>query len=67
MFAQRFLGSPRDEHRNALENGRFDHLYVHIFCRTSRDLPFLNKILQRVRGERWHLKSLWGFSRQTII
>ena len=67
VFAQRFLGSPRDEHRNALENGRFDHLYVHIFCRSSRDLPFLNKILQRVRGEKWHLKSLWVFLNQLSL
>ena len=25
-----FLGSPRGEHCNSLENGRFDYLYVHI-------------------------------------
>ena len=49
------------QHCNSLENGFFDHLYVHIFCRSSRDLPFLDKILQRVRGEKWQLKSLWVF------
>ena len=62
VFAQRFLGSPRGEYCNSPENGRFDHLYVHIFCRISLDLPFLDKILQRVRGEKWQLKSLRFFS-----
>ena len=61
VFAQRFMGFSRGEHCNSLENGRFDHLYVHIYCRSSRDLPFLDKIIQRVRGEKWQLKSLWVF------
>ena len=61
VLAQRFLGSPQGEHCNSLENGRFDYLYVHIFYRSSRDLPFLDKILQRVRGEKRQLKSLWIF------
>ena len=33
VLAQRFVGSPRGEHCNSPENGRFNHLYVHIFCR----------------------------------
>ena len=61
VLAQRFLGSPQGEHCNSLENGRFDYLYVHIFYRSSRDLPFHDKILQRVRGEKRQLKSLWIF------
>ena len=60
VFAQRFLGSPQGEHYNSPENGRFDHLYVHIFCKISRDLPFLDKILQRVRGEKRQLKSCYS-------
>ena len=40
--------------------------YVHSFCRSSRDLAFLDKILQGVREEKLQLKDLWIFLKQTI-
>ena len=39
---------------------------VDSFCRGSRDLAFPDKILQEARGEKWQLKNLWIFLKQTI-
>ena len=33
------------------------YIYVHIFCRSSRDLTFSDKILQGVRGDKWQHKN----------
>ena len=33
-----------------------DYVYVHIFCRSSRDLAFPDKVLQGVRGGKKQLK-----------
>ena len=40
--------------------------YVYSFCRSSRDLAFLDKILQGVREEKLQLKDLWIFLKQII-
>ena len=66
-FRKDFLESPRGEHCNSLENGRFDHLYVHILCRTSLDLPFLDKILQEFEEKSGSSKAFGFFSTKYLL